>query len=636
MQKAIIALFFVVGYVCTAMPYHQPTKKEVARAVDVVRADGRCPAGVQFISVGPADPLKRAAGEADGTALIGLVLRDRKSRHVYEVFAEAESGRVTEWRRVDDVQPMLTFDDFDSASVIVRAHEGWRRSIERRGLSTDDVVLDGWASGIPSSSNPQRIVRVLTYQRSAKNNLYYDRPIEGLVCTVNLDAHRVIEFHDKPVAPVPQSSGDFGEVYKEHPLYQAPFSIKQNAKKAVKIRGSEIKWMGWRFNVLLHARDGLVVHNARFDDRGVQRKVLHRLGLSEMVVPYGDTSVYWYWRAAFDVGEYGVGNLTSPLKPGLDLPTNAQTIPAVFAGPMGDPLEIPNAIGVYERDAGIMWKHADPFTGDNRVRRARELVVMSITTVGNYDYSLSYVFSMDGTITVEVGLTGILLPKGTVDTVVRYSGESGQKYGALVAKNVLAPNHQHFFNFRVDLDVDGQNNTVSEMEMWSPPREENRYGNAIVMDDYEWLYEGESRSDVNMKSARTWKISSTTTTNALGGRPSYMLVPGANATPFLIPEHFLWKRASFLKHHVWVTRFHDNEMYAAGAYPNQSSGGDGVEHYASNNESLRGKDVVLWYTLGITHHPRPEEWPVMNTHHASFKLVPTGFFDVNPALYLKP
>jgi len=39
-----------------------------------------------------------------------------------------------------------------------------------------------------------------------------------------------------------------------------------------------------------------------------------------------------------------------------------------------------------------------------------------------------------------------------------------------------------------------------------------------------------------------------------------------------------------------------------------------------------------WYTLSVTHIPRPEEWPVMPTTNLGFRLIPAGFFDANPAL----
>src|SRR5262249_61260861 len=74
------------------------------------------------------------------------------------------------------------------------------------------------------------------------------------------------------------------------------------------------------------------------------------------------------------------------------------------------------------------------------------------------------------------------------------------------------------------------------------------------------------------------------------------------------------------------------EMYAGGMYPNQSLGGGGLPSWAANNESIVNQDVVVWYTMGITHIPRPEEWPVMPVTHVGFKMIPAGFFARSPAL----
>jgi primary-amine oxidase len=52
------------------------------------------------------------------------------------------------------------------------------------------------------------------------------------------------------------------------------------------------------------------------------------------------------------------------------------------------------------------------------------------------------------------------------------------------------------------------------------------------------------------------------------------------------------------------------------------------------NRSIDDCDVVVWYTLGITHIPRPEEYPVMPVHKAGFLVVPNSFFTGNPAIGL--
>jgi primary-amine oxidase len=102
----------------------------------------------------------------------------------------------------------------------------------------------------------------------------------------------------------------------------------------------------------------------------------------------------------------------------------------------------------------------------------------------------------------------------------------------------------------------------------------------------------------------------------------------------LLRERLAGDNAGFLNSHLWVTPYRDSEMYAGGDYPNQSQGGDGLPKWTAANRSLDNTDIVLWYTMGITHNPRPEEWPVMPVHAAGFKLVPWGFFSRNPAMDL--
>ena len=73
------------------------------------------------------------------------------------------------------------------------------------------------------------------------------------------------------------------------------------------------------------------------------------------------------------------------------------------------------------------------------------------------------------------------------------------------------------------------------------------------------------------------------------------------------------------------------------AAPSDQSGpGLGLPEWTAANRSIDNTDVVLWYTFGIHHIPRPEEWPIMPVDTVSFWLKPAGFFDRNPALDVEP
>jgi primary-amine oxidase len=103
----------------------------------------------------------------------------------------------------------------------------------------------------------------------------------------------------------------------------------------------------------------------------------------------------------------------------------------------------------------------------------------------------------------------------------------------------------------------------------------------------------------------------------------------------LAPDDFAQRRAGFSAAPLWVTAYDPKELYAAGQYPNQSKGGDGLPAYAARHRPVENADIVLWYTMGFHHLPRPEDWPVLPTMWHSVALVPYGFFDRNPTVELQ-
>jgi len=120
---------------------------------------------------------------------------------------------------------------------------------------------------------------------------------------------------------------------------------------------------------------------------------------------------------------------------------------------------------LHEEDFGILWKHTDLFTGEVDVRRARRLVVSSISTVGNYEYGLFWYFHQDGSIHFEMKATGIL------NTAGLRRGEA-PTYGTIVSPGVYAHYHQHVFNVRLDMAVDGERNRVVDAlraQGWTVP-----------------------------------------------------------------------------------------------------------------------------------------------------------------------
>jgi primary-amine oxidase len=570
---------------------------------------------------------------------------DRPAGRTVEAIVDLRTRTISSFTLIPGAQPAITFEELDSIPPLVRADPAWRDAMRKRGLTDfDRIHVDPWAPGLLDQKTEPRTARwarALSYLKGTQKNVYA-RPIEGVVAVVDLTRMRVDRVIDTGVYPVPPESADLDpRSVGQQRVPPKPLLQVQPAGPSFAVRGHEIRWQKWRFRLSVHPREGLVIHTVGYEDGNRVRPVLYRASLSEMLVPYADPSAAWSFRNAFDEGEYGIGRLTDALEVGTDAPSHARFFSAVYADDTGKPVTVPRAVAVYERDGGLLWKHFEYYSNTTESRRGRELVVFSVVTVGNYDYGLSWVFRQDGTIELEAVLTGIMLARG-----VHLTTASGSHTGTgnpaseiegrswhLVAPNVAAPHHQHFFNFRIDLDVDGTANSVQEINTGAvPPGADNPDLNAFVMEATRLASEQEAQRDMNLATARRWLVVNPDQLNALGQPAGFLLSPGDNSVVYLQPDSPIRRRAAFVNHHFWATRFDPAEMHAAGDYPNQSEPGEGLPKWTAENSSLDRQDVVVWYTFGITHVPRPEEWPVMSATTAGFKLLPVSFFSRNPAL----
>ena len=616
-------------------PLDPLSSEEIVRAADLVRAHRGFPRGALFPVVALREPPKAEvlawrAGDSFRREAQVVVL-DRAGNRTYEAVADLRAGRVSSFAPRPGVQPLVLVEEYEAVPRIVRADARWQAAMRQRGIEdTSRVWIDTWAAGtaVPQAAAGARLLRAVSYLQDGARN-FYGRPIEGVTALVDMNRGRVVEVLDTGVVPVPAASQQFDRdaIAARLPLRTdlQPLSVATPGGASFTVRGREVSWQRWRFRFALHPREGLVLYAVSYEDPAqsgaAPRSVLYRAALSEMVVPYTDPDAHWGWRNAFDEGEYGLGRLAAPLEPGADAPANAVFFDADFSDDFGKPYVLPRGVGLYERDGGVLWKHYDIYSNVNQTRRARELVLFFFATIGNYDYSISWIFRQDGSIACEAALTGILLAQGV-------TGDARHlPYGHLVAPGIAAPHHQHFFNFRLDLDVDGPANSALEMNTFAlPPGEDNPLGNAMTMAETPLPSERLARRNLDLATARKWRVVNS------ARHTGYILAPGENSLPYASPESDVRRRAAFVDHHLWVTRHRDAERHAAGDYPSQSLAGDGLARWSADDEPLLGEDIVVWYTLGVTHTPRPEEWPIMNAHRVGFTLLPAGFFQENPAL----
>ena len=239
-------------------------------------------------------------------------------------------------------------------------------------------------------------------------------------------------------------------------------------------------------------------------------------------------------------------------------------------------------------------------------------------------------FYQDGNIECEVRATGIL--------VTSYFADGRQPpFGTLVDQLTYAPFHQHFIVARLDLDVDGQANTVyaaqSEALQAGPG---DPYGLGLVVRETPLRTEADGQQDYDWRTQKSWKIVNDNVRNGLGTPVGYKLVPGGSFPALLDPSSPVLRRAAVIGHTLWVTPYRPDERWPCGEFPNLSEADSGLAQWTAQDRSIDNTDVVLWYVFGIHHITRPEDWPVMPVDTVSFWLKPFGFFDRNPALDVPP
>ena len=617
-------------------PLEPLTSAEVSEAVALLRSAGEFSPKTRIISVTlrepekedvyawPAVPFAERRAEAivfdNGTNIAAKVRLDLSGKQV-ESWTPAPAGS----------QPTLSLDEQIECEQAVIHSAAFRDALERHyGVSdTSLVMVDIWSAGNYGSEEDgtRRLTRPLCFLRKNSTDNGYAHPIEGIRPVVDLNTMTVIRVEEYGQWPLPPQDGNyFEESVAEKRKGIKPLAILQSEGPSFTLDGKQLTWQNWTVVVGFSAREGLTLHDVRYVDRGKSRPILYRASLSEMVVPYGDPAPTQVRKNAFDVGEYGMGMCANSLKLGCDCVGHIAYLDADLCDSRGRQLTIGNAICIHEEDFGILWKHTDRrHPNQPEVRRSRRLVVSSISTVENYEYGFFWYFYQDGNIQFEIKLTGIL-SLGAV-----HEGEE-PKYGTLIAPLLYAPNHQHFFNMRLDFGIDGSRNTVQQIDVVASPIDENNpEQNAFFAQKTNLKHEKQACSNLNVETGRTWKIVNPSVRNAMGDPVGYKFFAGDNAVPFASPSAWWRKRAGFVDHHVWVTPFSEEERFAAGDYPNQSAGGAGLPSWVRQDRPIEDEDVVFWYTFGHTHIPRAEDYPVMPTAYIGFLLKPNGFFDSNPA-----
>ncbi|KAF2654258.1 copper amine oxidase-like protein [Lophiostoma macrostomum CBS 122681] len=556
-----------------------------------------------------------------------------KKRVKHEIIGKEHQASLTLWEFETLVESCWKSKMFKDAIAEFQLPEGF------------EAVVEPWPyGGLDIGAESRRYFQGLVFAQDTRNNNqdsnFYAYPLPLIPV---MDAHKKEIVRIDRLATGGKGDSLTGKTHSERvldhcqPAEYAPELLPGGTRKDMKpidilqpegpsftvTDDSLIEWQKWRLRVSFNPREGAVLHDVHYDGRSV----LYRLSISEMTVPYADARPPFHRKQAFDFGDGGAGNCANNLSLGCDCLGVIKYFDGVVVGSDGEPRVTPNVVCLHEQDEGIGWKHTNWRTGRAVVTRMRSLVVQFIITLANYEYVFAFKLDTAGGITLEVRATGIV-------SVVNIDPGKTSDYGNVVSGGVLAQNHQHIFAARIDPAIDGHENSALYEESHTMPWDKETNPNGNLYEIRKTVIQTSQGLDAAPEHNRTFKIVNPNKKNPVSGAPvGYKFMPPATQKLLATPGSLQAQRALFCNHHVWVTKYQDDELYAAGRFTLQSQlEVGGVHDMAKRNDEVTNDDIVIWNTFGLTHNPRVEDWPVMPCDVFQVHFKPADFFSANPAI----
>lgn len=536
-------------------------------------------------------------------------------------------------------------EEIEAMERIALADEGVQAELAKLQLPKGShVVADPWIYGADGVDDDERMWQCFLYMRDPQNSAELDSchyafplTVSPVISAVSMKVIRIDIMPTgkdnsvkEPKIYKPVGANEYLPEYQKLRTDLKPLHVVQpeGASFTVEEQGtsSVIQWQKWQFRVGFNLREGMVIHDVRYEGRNL----FYRLSLSDMNIPYADPRNPFHRKSAFDLGDAGAGIMANDLKLGCDCLGSIHYLSSTLNNDKGEPLDMPNVICIHEQDGGIGWKHTNYRTGRAAVVRNRELVLQSIITVANYEYIMAFMFNQAGELAYEVRATGILSTQ-PIDEGLEVP------WGTVVHPGVLAAHHQHIFSLRVDPMIDGYHNRLVYDEALPMPRSADFNPHGTGYFARETVVETSGGYDIDYAVNRTFKIQNVHKRNPVNGKPVAYKIHAPPFQKILADEDsFNHKRAEFSDHNIYAVSYRDDELYAGGKYTNQSRGGTGVRAWANRKDRIVDEDLVVFVQFGINHIPRIEDFPVMPCEVIKVALKPVNFFEKNPALDVPP
>ena len=285
----------------------------------------------RFASIELIEPGKDALA-ANGTGAPSVrkaqaVCWNRDDGQAYRAVVCPADSTVETWEHLPGQQPNITVDEWSECDEMLRGNAQLAAALARRGITDPARVLtDVWAyraHNVPERYAGLRLGWADVWYRGAADRNPYAHHVTGLHPIVDLNRMALLELEDSlrrgDPAALPDVRGEYLPRLLPGPLRTvSPLVVSQPDGVSFRLGGRVLSWQNWRMRIGFNHREGLVLHEVGFHDAGRLRPVAHRLSFAEMIVPYRDTTIDHYRRTAFDIGEWGLGFMTTSLALGCD------------------------------------------------------------------------------------------------------------------------------------------------------------------------------------------------------------------------------------------------------------------------------------------------------------------------------
>ncbi|GAA5979366.1 hypothetical protein JCM11641_005014 [Rhodosporidiobolus odoratus] len=384
-----------------------------------------------------------------------------------------------------------------------------------------------------------------------------------------------------------------------------------------------VEWMDFSYYWSFRRDTGMRLWNIKYKNQ----TILAELGLNEALAHYAGNDPVQSGTAYLD-DYYGFGPYAFGMLEGYDCPTHAKYVNATFHSNEVSTTH-KKAICFYETDMGFpMQRHANG--AYLAATKNIAFVMKSASTVGNYDYTFTYTFMLDGSISTEVMASGYIQSA--------YYAEN-EEYGYHIADGLSGSMHSHVLNWKADFDILGTKNTLGFHTIeptavkypWS-----NRTRNTMHLVRNHLENEDDAALEWNQDRMVLIYNDSPEGKNKWGEHRAWRIMPhigGPGMRTVIQNSTNLGPSMNFATSPLFVTQHHDSEFgssHAANAYSPYTPVVDFGEYL--NGESLEQEDLVLWFNLGMHHVPHTGDKANTkhSTAHAGMLFTPSNYLESDP------